>query len=87
MSLTITHGTRACYELGCGCPPCREANAEYKREWRRSKQGQQPTKHGVYAHRVYGCRCDICVEEFRTKWRAMAQRRRARNKQQREVQQ
>lgn len=31
----LKHGTKKCYDKGCRCEECREASAEYKREWRR----------------------------------------------------
>lgn len=36
LPLSRPHGTRRCYKTGCHCTPCRAANAEYMRLYRRA---------------------------------------------------
>lgn len=68
-------GSRSAKVYGCECEACWPSgiryvkgvltpHAERQKALRERKQGQPvpaEVKHGIYAYRVYGCRCDICV--------------------------
>lgn len=56
------HGTRARYQAGCPCTPCRTANAAYDRALRRGERG-----HGTAKAYREGCPCDDCAEAY-TRW-------------------
>lgn len=38
-----THGTRSCYQGGCGCVPCREANRRYRQYGTRNPDAPRTT--------------------------------------------
>lgn len=79
---------------GCDCLVCLPAGKrrvmtpggtpakERNRKLRENKWGKPVppgVKHGIYAYKVYGCRCDICKtaansqrEEYRNTWRTRA---------------
>lgn len=69
-------GTWAAKVYGCDCKKClptgrrlrprgqRIPHAERQQKLRESKHGQPvppSVKHGIYAYKIYGCRCDPCV--------------------------
>lgn len=35
---TAQHGTRTMYLYGCRCDPCRQAEANYHRQWRKARK-------------------------------------------------
>ena len=50
----MTHGTRARYQAGCHCLPCRAANADYFRQWYKAKQtGDTPLGTRIPAARTH----------------------------------
>lgn len=83
----LKHGqsSRAANIYGCDCKLClpsgrrmttKMTHAERQRKLRQAKRGKPlppGTKHGVYAYRVYGCRCDFCVHTFRKSHRGVKQ--------------
>lgn len=67
--------SRAVRIYGCDCKTCLPSGKRYKqpggpithkdrqkklRETKKGKPVPEGTKHGVYAYRTYGCKCDIC---------------------------
>lgn len=73
---SLVHGTerawRTCRELngGVACEQCvRAKNEAWKQqtEERRNKPIPATLGHGEYVHRHYGCNCDICIADTRTK--------------------
>lgn len=71
----LKHGTNshARKMYGCQCEDCRPSrespgsgasHADRQRKLRQAKRGTPVppgVKHGIYAYKVYGCPCDICV--------------------------
>lgn len=67
------HGTVGCYDDGCRCDRCKEANAARKRNASASQKDQRVEVEGVFIHphaphgtlrgyQYYGCRCGECKE-------------------------
>lgn len=59
------HGTYKGYVAFCRCAPCRQANRDYKRQWRAQSSSEplpiDSSKHGTPGgFNEYGCRCDRC---------------------------
>lgn len=86
-SALTKHGTergwRVCSqgENGGRCEACRNAKqAAWKRqlESRLDKPIPEGATHGEYIHRHYGCDCEICIADTRTKKRERKRRERAR---------
>ncbi|MGP5291660.1 hypothetical protein ACTXL6_16500 [Brachybacterium tyrofermentans] len=56
------HGTRARYQAGCPCTPCRAANAAYDRALRRRGRA-----HGTAKTYRDGCLCEDCSTAY-SRW-------------------
>ena len=56
----MKHGTINAYVYhGCHCSLCRDAIAEYQRDW--SARTSRPIPHGTnYGYTARGCRCTDC---------------------------
>lgn len=63
----MTHGINSSYIAGCRCDPCREAHAEYMRDYRRRKGAIpfRPWRHGMSTTGYQrGCRCQACWDAY-----------------------
>ena len=66
----MKHGRSSYSKHGCRCVVCTTAQADYQREYRRSKGAKVGTrytqaKHGTRAKYVAKCRCEACTEANR----------------------
>ena len=76
-----THGHVQCYNAGCRCEECKQANAErhYKERKKREAKTLDPldSRHGTYSfYTNFGCRCESCTvahseynEPYHEAWR------------------
>ena len=54
------HGTRARYQRGCRCEPCREADRQYRRQWQAGVRAAGSFNHGLTGYVTHRCRCPVC---------------------------
>jgi len=59
------HGTTNGYKVGCRCDPCRNADSEYKKQYKLDRLQEMQNDpdhkfHGTPNGYIIGCRCDPC---------------------------
>lgn len=62
------HGTRALYQRGCRCLPCRSANARYWTQWRQQRQAGIVPLGAI----VSAARCHIELRALRGEYQTAA---------------
>lgn len=63
-----SHGTTGCYDAGCKCDPCTDANNDRAEAARASRAQRDPKVHNASTYRNWpghGQNCTVCRDDYR----------------------